>query len=228
MGAKRLRNFILVVLLFLLSGLTQAAGPPQPAVFSTQGGVKLKGYLFGAGDKGVVLAHMFSTDQKSWRSFAEGLADKGYVALTFDFRGYGESSGRKEISVIDRDVLAAIRFLKGRGLKKVYIIGASMGGMAAIKAAAKEPVAGVVTLGSPLAFQGLDAGADVAKVKAPKLFIASEKDPYNGQSAKTFYQRAGGIKEILIFPSEAHGTFLFDTPHASALKSAMVKFIEKN
>lgn len=228
MGRQRLKNLILVILLSLLPGLTLAASPPEPVTFSTQDGVKLKGYLFGTGDKGVILAHMYPTDQRSWRPFAEELAEKGYAALTFDFRGYGESAGQREISIIDRDALAAVRFLKGRGFKNVYIIGASMGGMAAIKAAAREAVAGVITLGSPLAFQGLDAGIDVAKVKAPKLFIASEKDPYNGQSAKTFYQRASGIKEILVFPSETHGTYLFDTPHASALKSALFKFLEKN
>ena len=228
MGRQLSKTFILVIILSLLPGLAIPAGPPESVRFTSQDGVKLKGYLFGRGDKGVVLAHMYPTDQKSWRPFAEELADKGYRALTFDFRGYGESAGQKEISLIDRDLLAAVLFLKGRGLKKVYLIGASMGGMAAIKVAAREPVAGVVTLGSPLSFQGLDAGADVAKVKAPKLFIASERDPYNGQSAKTFYQRASGIKETLVFPSEAHGTFLFDTPHAAALKSALLKFIEKN
>jgi predicted alpha/beta hydrolase len=38
--------------------------------------------------------------------YARKLADDGYVALTFDFRGYGESGGSRQIDRIDRDVTA--------------------------------------------------------------------------------------------------------------------------
>ena len=133
-----------------------ATPPPDRAgevTFTTDDGVELKGRLFGQGSRGVVLAHMYPADQSSWWGFAQTLADEGYVALSFDFRGYGNSGGDKEIKLIDRDVRAALDFLEKQGATTVFLAGASMGGTASLKVAAKEgeKLAGVVSLSAPLA-----------------------------------------------------------------------------
>src|SRR3989337_802453 len=79
---------------------TQPPGTPAPAgetagpravTFQTEDGVTLSGTLFGQGGSGVVLSHMFPTDQTSWHAFANTLAGNGYLALAYDFRGYGKS-----------------------------------------------------------------------------------------------------------------------------------------
>ncbi len=84
-----------------------AGGVSQTVTFTTDDGVVLGGHLFGTGSKGVILAHMYPADQTSWYATAEKLAAQGYLVLTFDFRGYGESEGDKQIDRIDRDVMAA-------------------------------------------------------------------------------------------------------------------------
>ena len=102
----------------------------QPVKFATEDRITLSGQVFnGGGDMAVILSHAFPTDQRSWTAFARMLAeDHGYVVLTFDFRGYGDSGGDTIIPDIDRDVRAALGFIRRSGVARVVLIGASMGG----------------------------------------------------------------------------------------------------
>ena len=105
---------------------------------------------------------MRPADQESWWPFARVLKDKGYQVLAYDFRGYRDSQGELDIDNIDKDVQAALDFMKSEGVSKVFLIGASMGGTASLKIASGEEVTGVITLSAPPAFEGLDATEDVA------------------------------------------------------------------
>ena len=94
--------------------------------FDSADGVHLEGRLFGRGNSiGVVLSHMLPADQSSWWDFAQILADSGYLALTFDFRGYcpggnaGCSKGERDISRIWQDVLGAVDFIRSQGADSV-------------------------------------------------------------------------------------------------------------
>ena len=102
-----------------LAGCGGEATPTAPATatatatyrvvtFPSTDGLELSGRLFGEGDVAVILAHMFPADQGSWQNFARELAEEGYMALTFDFRGYGSSQGPREIDQIDKDVEGAL------------------------------------------------------------------------------------------------------------------------
>ena len=63
--------------------------------------MQLAGRLFGdpaSARTGIVFAHMLPADQTSWFEFAKRRRDQGYLALTFDFRGYcpgGDGGGRR-------------------------------------------------------------------------------------------------------------------------------------
>ena len=227
---RRLLTLILLAGFLACSGIpsTCAAGEPQPVAFEAEDGIQLRGYLFGKGSTGVLLAHMYPADQKSWFPFARKLAGEGYLVLTFDFRGYGESGGDKVISEIDRDLEGAYRFLQPK-VKKVFLVGASMGGMAAIRVAAKEPVAGVVSLSAPVAFRGLDAGERIQEIKVPCLFIAAEGDGYAAEAAKGF-QKAVKSPEpgLLMVTGTEHGTRLFNGPKGPEVEEAILEFLKKN
>ena len=69
-----------------------------------------------------MLAHEFPKDQKAWTPFARELAARGVDALTFDFRGYGETGGTKDVAKIDRDMESAVRFIRSRDYAQVYVI----------------------------------------------------------------------------------------------------------
>lgn len=225
---QRIPVFVLLLALFATFVPSYSHAQEATAVsFPSTDGVPLKGYLFGSGKTGVILTHMFPTDQKSWFDFAKKLANEGFTAMTFDFRGYGESGGSKEVSQIDRDLEGAYLYLKPKA-QKIFLIGASMGATASIRVASQQPVAGVVCISDPVSFRGLDAEGAIAKVKAPALFIATEEDGGGryAVSARNLHQKARGKKDLLILSGSAHGTFLFQTPHKEQLERKILEFLK--
>ncbi len=191
------------------SGVRPAAATKNSSVefvkIATADGVKLSGRLFGRGRDGVVLGHMFPADQSSWGSFARTLADEGFAALTFDFRGYGLSEGTKDIAKIDRDMRAATEWLEER-TDRVFIIGASMGGTAALRVGSTHQVRGVATLSAPPEFRGLSVGDRLSMLKGAKLFIAGSGDGSAANSARSFYGATTEPKELEVVRSARHGT----------------------
>src|SRR6185295_9234506 len=84
---------------------------------------------------------------------ARALAHRGVLALRFDFRYVGESSGKfADITYSGEveDLQAAYDFMQDRHPGKSVIFGSSMGGTVALLFAAQEPsVAAIVTLAAP-------------------------------------------------------------------------------
>jgi alpha-beta hydrolase superfamily lysophospholipase len=183
------------------------SGSPSPALspsrsparryaeveFGADGGPTLRGRAWSDGRIGVVLAHGFSqfSGQDGWDAFAEYLAGLGYGVLTFDFRGFcdrdGCSEGPMQLGENWRDAAAAVEYLRSRGSERIFLVGASMGGLAAFRAAdeAELDLAGIVSLATPqypsIYYTGEPAENDVTserlqRIAAPKLFIAGADD----------------------------------------------------
>jgi pimeloyl-ACP methyl ester carboxylesterase len=216
-GIRTARGLLAALALVVVAGGAGAAA--ERVQFTATDGVQLVGHLDGTEGPGVVFGHMYPADQTSWSAFAHATAAEGFRTLTFDFRGYGESQGTKDVSVIDRDMEGAYRYLLGRKIRPVILVGASMGGTAALIVAARVPVAGVVTLSSPLAFRGLDAGSALGALRIPKLFIAATGDAPAAASARRFLDATPEPKELRMAGGSAHGTDLLaaDPSVASAL-----------
>jgi uncharacterized protein len=205
------------------------AGEPAPGRvvrFSTDDGVELAGDLRGSGPTGVVLAHMFPTDRSSWAEFGSHLADRGYRSLAFDFRGYGDSGGAREIPEIWRDVLAAAEALRARGARRIVLVGASMGGTAAMIAASRAEVQGVVTLSAAGTFMGLSAPPEILQaVDEPKLFLAAQGDGSAAATAQTFYDTASGAKRLEIVTGSDHGTDLLEGQQGETVRRLILEFL---
>lgn len=204
---------------------TPPSGVSQAVSFQTADDLTINGHLFGSGEKIVILCHMRPSDQTSWYGFAEELAKAGYSALTFDFRGYGESEGKKELSQIDLDVEAAIASMRERGYGSIYLVGASMGGTASLIVAAREDVAGVVTVSAPARFEDLNAEEVVGQVGERKLLIASEGDSSAMTSLERLFEQAPEPKEEKVFAGSEHGTTLLEGEHGEELKAAIMAFL---
>ncbi len=211
----------------LKEGEIEETTEPEEVTFITSDGITIHGHLFGKGETGIILAHMYPSDQSSWYNIAVILAAKGYRALTFDFRGYGNSEGEKDIAVIDRDVEAAWDFIEKQGIDKVFLIGASMGGTATLKVTGQRPAAGVVALSAPLSFRGLSAADEVAQITAPKLFLASEGDSADVASAQEFFALAREPKGIKIFPGSAHGTDMLEGEQGLEVLKSILEFVDR-
>ena len=202
---------------------------PREVTFQTDDGVPLSGTLFGQGaGVGVVLSHMFPTDQTSWHAFAQALADNGYMALSYDFRGYGKSGGEKQIDRIDRDVRAAVSFLREQGARQIALIGASMGGSASAKVAASVEADGLVVLSSPQAFHGLAVTADDLKsLRAPSLWIGSRGDAATADT-EAMHALANEPKTLHVYEGSAHGTYIFATADGADLVRRLMDFLSNN
>lgn len=196
---------------------------PGPFEIVTADGLTLEAERFGAGDVFVILAHMRPSDMGSWFSFAGLLSGEGYSAITFNFRGYGNSEGAG--FAVDTDVLAAVDAARRLGAEEVFLIGASMGGTGALVAAADRDVAGVVTLSAPVEFMGADAASALAATDVPVLAVAAADDEPYASDARAFAAGDPGRVALLELPGRAHGTDLFFTESAS-LTRAILEFLE--
>jgi putative redox protein len=130
------------------------------------GGLKLRGHLArpsaaaaGVGGLGLVLCHGFPpgprgalTSAETYPQLADELAkEAGWVVLSFNFRGTGESEGDFSLGGWLADLRAAIdHLLLVEGVAGVWLAGFSTGGALAICAAGEdERVGGVAALAAP-------------------------------------------------------------------------------
>jgi pimeloyl-ACP methyl ester carboxylesterase len=204
--------------------------------FRSSDGVRLSGRLFGDGSVGVVLSHMLPADQTSWWDFASDLADRGYTALTYDFRGYcpggdaGCSAGTRDIAAIWQDVLGAIDEVRSAGTTRVALIGASMGGTASLVAASKPgvDVQAVITLSAPTSIEGLVADPDtLATVTAAKLFIAGSGDAQAADAAQALFGSSPQPKRVDILTSNDHGTDLLTGNQSGIVRTTMLDYLQE-
>ena len=207
----------------------------ETVTFTTADGVSLAGTLFGDGAIAVILAHQgtYGADQTTWHPFARLLAERGYTALTFDFRGVGQSGGRLLYGNLAMDVNAAAQFLQNRGYKQIICIGASMGGTACIRAAQDHVFVGLVTLASTMSAGSGSSSLhltsdDLENLTQPKLFISADNDNdivvYD--TKRRLYELSPAPKNLLLLPGTQHGTDLFNTDTGEELSTAMLRFIE--
>lgn len=115
---------------------------------------RLSGYIHSPKEKtekGVVLTHCFtcSKHQKIIRTVCHALAEEGYLALRFDFSGNGESEGKFEDSNYTKQILDlqdAIAYLRKKAIKKIGLVGHSMGSAVAILTTQKEWIDSLCTI----------------------------------------------------------------------------------
>ena len=179
---------------------------------------------------------MFPSDQSAWFDFATRLGERGYRVVTFNFRGYcpggaaGCSQGEKTISAIWQDVEGAVAALRDEGAARVGLVGASMGGTAALVAASQEgqDIDAVVTLSAPTSFEGLAATPDVlAQVTAAKLFLAGHEDIAAAEAVDTLYAETLQPKRPVILTTGDHGTDILTGNQAGIASTEIIRWLER-
>jgi alpha-beta hydrolase superfamily lysophospholipase len=202
--------------------------------FRTADGVRLVGHRFGGVRPGarsaVVLAHQSGGDLCEWAPFARTLASQGVFVFAFDFRGHGFSKGRPTYGRLGVDVAAAVKAVRGLGARQVSVAGASLGGIAAVVAAAniRPPLAGVAAVSAPATIAGrLNALPAAPRVRVPALFVAAEEDqndPYDfAADARALYAAVASTeKRLELAPGNLHGTFL--VAGRASVRELLVRF----
>jgi pimeloyl-ACP methyl ester carboxylesterase len=240
-----------VALAFVLGSVQSVAGPPIPIGqfcltkaerahalrFRSRSGVEIGGVLLGRGPVGIVLVHESPGDVCQWLFYARVLERRGYAVLLIDLNGFGSSPpapGSPARPHWDRDVAAAAAVLRAHGVKKVVLIGASLGGTCVIAAASeiRPPVAAVVDLSGPTESSGIEALAAARHLRVPALYEVSGDDEFVDAVRQVYRATPARLRKLVVVRSGGgHGVGLLMTdlqPHASENRAAIEAFIRAN
>jgi pimeloyl-ACP methyl ester carboxylesterase len=211
----------LSILLFFLMGMPVQAQlqEPLPVTFTTEDGGTIHADLYRRGEHSVILAHGAIFNKESWQPLAQLLANHGYSVLAINFRGYGKSTPGSEPAALYEDILGAIQYLrKQQKSATVAVIGASMGGGAAARAAAKEKIDKLILLSAvPVAHP--------EKMQGNILFIASKNEAMAKQ-IQAQYAKAPEPKQIKWIDGSAHAQHIFKTEQNDTLKRIIIDFLK--
>ena len=213
------------------AGYSCVAGPDVS--FRAADGTKLVGHLFGTGRTAVILGHQSNGSLCEWLAYARRLARLGYTAFAIDFRGHGLSQRRAGAAGnrLASDLDAAVKLVRKRGKQKVFLVGASMGGIASLVAGAnvKPAVDGVVSVSAPARFMGMNATASAPRLRVPVLYLAAEDDDNAGydfsEDAREMHAATRAVdKRLQILPGSSHGVALVaGSPRAKSLIETFLK-----
>jgi alpha/beta superfamily hydrolase len=192
-----------------LSATATARPEPGTFYFTTEDGVTLSGKTYGQGTTAIVLSSMDGDTGADWDQLVEPLANRGYLVMTYNYRGLDPSQGAYIRGQLDRDLRAAVGVVRARGATSVALMGASLGGLVTLKGAATEQPKAVVILSAPASYQGLSLSAsELNAITAPKFFAVSRQDSFYG-AMQGLYDEAPAPKLLQVYPGRNHGVDLF-------------------
>ncbi|MER5862708.1 hypothetical protein [Kitasatospora sp. NPDC002040] len=191
--------------------------------FSLASGVDRNAYFqdsdAGKAKVAVVFSHENGGSLCDWVPFVPDFTKAGYATLAYT------SSGD-----LLEDIEAAEKYLKGKGVEKVVLVGASKGGTGSLVAATATggslPVTAVATLSSPTGFGSWDAAKAVGTLRVPLFLAAQEGDqPFADDAAKLQKAAVAAVKELKIYPGADHGARLLP---AGTAKADLFAFLAAN
>ena len=217
-----MRRLLLLASLLAVAASTAGAAPQRAEhdcvrggelFFNAADGTKLVGHRFGKGTTAVILTHQSEGDLCDWLPYAKRLAARGYFVFPIDFRGYGFSdvptAGPYRYA---QDIAAATKELRKLGKRKIFVVGASMGGIAAVVAGANitPPLAGVVSVSAPARYRGMDGVKAGPRLRVPVLYLAATADDNGGydfskDAQAMFAKAAAKDKRLELLPGAEHG-----------------------
>jgi pimeloyl-ACP methyl ester carboxylesterase len=188
--------------------------------------------MYGAGDKGIVLAHGGRFGKESWAPQARVLAAHGFTVLAVQFRGDkknpdGSTSAEGSDEDNATDVLTAIRYLHSKGLGSVSAIGASLGG----DAVGDADAAGNPGELSRVVFLGSEGGSHPEQLKGRLLYLVA-RDDTSGDGPRlpgiqAHYRRAPQPKKLVVVDGSAHAQYLFGTVEGPRVMNEILRFVTR-
>ncbi|MGP1283127.1 MAG: alpha/beta hydrolase [Parasphingopyxis sp.] len=169
-------------------------GPePERVAVTTEDGLELAGLYWAPGNGSadiILVLHGRRDNAGRMAGYVQRLAESGRGVLVASYRGFNDNPGSPTEAGLVADARAFYRFARARG-NDVYVFGHSLGGAVAIQLAAREELAGIVTLAT---FSDLGEAAPfysellipdswesivaLSRVEEPILFIHGADDDY--------------------------------------------------
>jgi alpha-beta hydrolase superfamily lysophospholipase len=209
--------------------ISAQASAQQTVSFPTTDAGIVYAHLYGAANRGVVLAHGGQFTKESWAPQAERLKNAGFKVLAIDFRGRGRSRGGSGVGAQDSvhlDVLAAVRYLRRSGAESVSVVGASFGGGAAAQASVVAQPGEIDRL-VLIAHSSID---QPEQIKGRALFITARGDTTGSgalrlPSIHRQFELAPEPKELILLEGDAHAQHVFFTPSGERLMREILRFL---
>jgi alpha-beta hydrolase superfamily lysophospholipase len=207
-----------------------------PLWLRTADGVRLYAVQAGTGSTVIVLAHEGRDDLcGSWLPYAARLVRSGFRTLMFDFRGNGQSQsvGDPKALRLDRDLQAAVTRAWDGGTRRVFLIGASLGGAAAVQNGASLHVSGIVSLSGTRIWPGFGINhySSLPRLRAPFLYLGTTDDSAAPEKeARGIYARVGSKdKRIVLYRGSLHGTAFVDyAPFAPQARALILRWLRRH
>jgi pimeloyl-ACP methyl ester carboxylesterase len=217
---------------FAVLFLSQAAAAQKTVSFPTEDGGIVFADEYGAGEKGVILAHGGQFSKESWAKQAEVLKKAGFRVLAIDFRGYGKSHGPGDSDPMDAplhlDVLAAVHYLRQNGARSVSVIGGSMGGGAAGDASIRSKPGEI----DRLVLLGAAPNDPADRLKSATLYIVARDDASDDgprlPKIREQYERSPQPKKLIVLNGSAHAQWLFQTDQSERVMGEILSFLSAN
>ncbi len=218
-----MKLFSLVCIFVIISSIVvpvSAQGLPegQRVTIEAADGLELVGLYFTPDVEepapAVLLMHHGGGQKESWYDFIEPLNNAGYVALSIDMRGHGESGTHPDWEMGFDDTQRWITWLSEQpqvDADHISIVGASLGGDVGLNVmAADERVRTIVVLSPGLDVDGVTtADAVEATGDRPVFLIAGDGDQAGWEAVTTLLPLMSGDGQVRIYDTTGCCTFFF-------------------
>jgi pimeloyl-ACP methyl ester carboxylesterase len=235
-----MKKSVFYLLCFLLMGLVPAVAQddalptPEPIDLEAADGAVLKGDLYQpetiaeGGAPALLLMHQYQSNRGSYKSVIPDFLAAGYVVLTVDLRGHGETGGTRDWVAAQTDTLAWMAWLReqeGVNPKKVAVIGASIGSNLALVGCAQDPdCVTAIALSPGLDYFGVKPQDFVVNDLATRsaLLIAGSRDRESADAIRSIFVVARGRVDAEMFPTSLHGTAFFSNDRDRGVTMAII------
>ncbi len=163
----------------------------------------------------VILVHEFGQDRTQWAPYREEFLAEGFAVLSYDTRGFGESTlaaipaaNAAYFSSMPNDLAAVVEYALDQpkiNSQKIFVIGASLGGnIALVEAGRNSSITRTVIL-SPSGTSSLDGTGLTDFTPKSILGIADSADQ---PALTTIMDKVAEPKKTIIVPATGHGVAL--------------------
>jgi hypothetical protein len=199
-------------------------GPPVPAEpfwLSGARGTQLAAATVGTGSDVAVFVHESGLSGLcGFWPYAVWLGQRRHLrAVLFDQCGYGASFCEKDSATEPEDWItstkAAVAWARSHGARRVTLVGASVGGIVALHAAAsiQPAVDAVVDLSGELTWSGLDSLTAARTLTVPVLYAVAPHDEYvTVADMRRIYAATGSRSKRLVQADSGHGWEMLTPP----------------
>lgn len=223
-GSRFFMVCCLIVLLSISSCKKDAQKRSTELTWITQDGFTQQGTLYTPNKKNapaLILVHALGGQRSDWEFLALRAAARGYLVLTYDMRGHGDSATRNgksspfnrfesedwnravaDIGLAKRQILA-----NGASPENLFIVGASIGANMTVQYADADPEIQAVVLLSPgVKYKNLDIENTVKdNRRLPMLLMAAEGDRYSADSIDKMKIWSPAYAESRMYSGTSHG-----------------------